>query len=268
MFKGGQNYVALTETERRKNMKALSKRLFTFVMIFCMIVPICAQSVSAANSTPNSAILEGGIAIPENERKPFAADSLHSLEIIESDIEDDEGISPRLTPYDRDMGIAVSYIAVCPLLRNLATGEFIPLVNVYKNAVFTNYEQTHGINLSKSETLSMMQRAVAALSSMDENVRVVGWYVECDIEFYYKNPEYALVHRCGTGISVNEEPTERRELNASNPTQTFAALFGFPDGVDFMNDYYYIGISGAGYYVGDSGKHGDALLGAYVSFNN
>lgn len=245
-------------------MKTLSKRLFAFFMAFCMIVPMSAQSVSAADTTPSSDIPGDCIAISGREMVPLTTDP---IDIAGSDIVGNDEISPYLTPGDRDMGVGVRSITIYPLGYDYDTETLFYDSGIYKQAYYVNYAQTQALELTKSETLSLMLQLQNAFSSVGDNCALVGWYLKGRVEFHYKDPQYLLFQRCGTGINRSEEEEVKSVINAYT-IEEFEATFAYPQNMDFLNDYYYVGVSGGCYYRGPSGNQTSALFGIYAYLNS
>lgn len=90
-------------------MKTLRKQLCALLMAFCMIAPVFVQPASATDSTTNSDLPEGCIVVSEDSTLPITNDF---LDILDSDIVNDEGTSPQVNANDRDMGVGVRRITV------------------------------------------------------------------------------------------------------------------------------------------------------------
>lgn len=179
----------------------------------------------------------------------------------------DNGINPLLDPTTRDKGVAIRKIKIYPLAYNTQTNGWFYYPGIGKQARYINYSQSQGIDLTKSETMSLMQRMQEKLDSLTDDCRIVGWLLKGEVEFHYKNPNYILFQRSGTGIDSQKEPEEKRTIYAYS-TESFEKTFSFPSGIDFENSYYYVGISGGCYYTGASGKPVSALLHFSASFNH
>jgi len=245
-------------------MKTLSKKFLVFLLAICMVTPLLSQPALASDGTSNAGLPEGCIVISKDGMVPFDTDS---LDVLESDIMDGEEISPQLDITDRDMGVGVRRITIYPMGLNEENGELFVHPSICKQARYINWTQTQGLRLSNSETLSLMQQMLNLLSTGGDKYSLVGWYLDASVEFDYSRPEYALYRRCGTNIQEKDEPEERREISAAG-TQPFNGLFFYPQGIDPLTDYYYVGITGGCYYISELNVHLGALFGTYVSFNS
>ena len=247
-------------------MKVLSKKLFAFFMVLCMIAPMLMVPAFATDNTPHGGIPEECIAVSESEVMPLL-NPLNSFETSESDQMVDDGISPHLSSTDRDMGVGIRSITIYPMGVNLETGELFVHPNVYKRIFYVNWSQFGGLNLSKSDTLSLMQQLASIISSGGDNYRLAGWCLVGAVEFHYRNPHYLLYQRRGTGLDPNAQPDTKREISAYS-TESMLTLYLYPSNVNVLEDYYFVGVSGGCYYTTPSGNASDALFQYSATFNN
>lgn len=246
-------------------MKVLSKKLFAFFMVLCMIAPMLMVPAFATDSSPHGGIPEECIAVSENRVMPFL-NPLDSFEASESDQMVDDGISPQVSSTDRDMGVGIRRITIYPMGVNLETGELFVHPDVYKRALYVNWSKHEGIHLSKSDTRSLMQQLANKISSAGDNYALVGWYLEGTIECQYRNPNYLLYRRAGTGFDV-KQPDTKREISPYS-MQTMTEFYFYPDNVDVFEDYYFVGIVGACYYKMASGGESGTEFNIVATFNN
>lgn len=247
-------------------MKTLSKRFFVFFMAFCMIVPMCAQSVSAASSAPNSDGLDGLVPVPKSW---IGSTVITSSENSEPNSLDDDGISPLLDADTRDMGVGIRKIRVYPMLVRMDSGEAFFLESIYKQTNYTNYSQFQGLELSKSETQALMTELWSEVvkAGAEDVYGLAGWILYGEVEFHYKNPKYVNYQRRGTGIDGATSPFQEVDLSAYE-TLGFTTGYLYPENVDLLNDYYYVGVNGGCYYTGASGKPVSAVFNYSASFNH
>lgn len=124
-----------------------------------------------------------------------------------------------------------------------------------------------GLDLFKSDTLSLMQQLAGIISSGGDNYRLAGWCLVGAVEFHYRNPYYLLYQLRGTGIDPNAQPDRKREMNARS-AESMQTFYLCPNNVDVLEDYYYIGVSGGCYYTTASGSASGALFQYSASFDN
>lgn len=244
-------------------MKTLSKKLLSFLMAICMIGPIFAQSAQATDNVTSSGIPEGCVAVSNDETVSFSAEP---IEVTSVENLDDEKLGLNASARNVQLGTRVQNAIVYPLGYNIDTNELFINTAIYKRVVYnTNFQQSAGVRLSNSDTLLLMQQMMDYMGSLEGNYALVGWHLQGIVLFGYDYPQYLLYTPTKTFVGSTDQ--QRLDLSGSNVYVTFRGNFTFPQNVDVLKDYYYIGFSGACYYRTSSGQQSDALFGISGAFN-
>jgi len=261
-----QSIIAFIKHNGGEAMKTLNKKIFAFLMAICMIVPMCAQPVSAASSSPNSSGLDDLVPVPKSW---IGSTVITSSENLDPNNLDDDGISPLLDPTTRDMGVGIRKIRVYPMLVEIQSKEPLYLKNIYRQANYVNYSQFQGLQLSKSETQALMMEVwnEVVAAGAENAYGFAGWVLYGEVEYHYKNPKYVNYQLTGSGIDAATSPFKKVSLSPYE-TLGFSTAYYYPENVDLLNEYYYVGVSGGCYHVTSSGVERGTAFNYSASFNH
>lgn len=113
--------------------------------------------------------------------------------------------------------------------------------------------------------MELWKEVVAA--GAENTYGLAGWVLYGEVEYHYKKPNYVNYQLRGTGIDAATSPFQEVSISPYE-TLGFTTAYLYPENVDLLNDYYYVGVSGGCYHETSSGGERGTAFSYSASFNH
>lgn len=222
--------------------KRLSWAILALVLIFNGVAPVYAAEVSPA---------------PEGEWILLSDEQVATITPIDpaanADINADESLPTPIA--STSIHGVVRDITIYPVGYATIDGKegYYYYKSINKTFYYPVAYQFAEATVSRDDTLQMMTQLANLLVVQDEDALLTGWILQVTFNFTAPTPLSFVWHASGTNLERSENITEPLRGFGTSVSRTLGYRIPYPQGIDLLNDKYYIQLGGTYNFMLDSG---------------